>query len=127
MRLTTGLWGLLLPLTGTAGAADLYKWKDANGVTHYSESPPSGQKFEARRIDARGTVGLSEEETPAAREPPRCTQARQNLKALSDSRPVMEDTDGDGKTRCQARRKPARSAAQLADAAVKAFCPQTGG
>jgi len=126
MRLTTGLFGLLL-LTGTAGAADLYKWKDANGVTHYSESPPSGQKFEARRIDARGTVGASDEETPAAPEPPRCTQARKNLKALSDTRPVMEDTDGDGKPDAKLDESQRETQRNLADASVKAFCPQTGG
>jgi len=125
MRLTTGLWGLLL-LTGAAGAADLYKWKDANGVTHYSESPPAGQKFEARRIDAHGGVGISED-TPAAAEPPRCTQARQNLKALSDSHPVMQDTDGDGKPDTRLDESQREAQRNLADAAVKAFCPQTDG
>ena len=125
MRLTTGLFGLLL-LTGTAGAADLYKWKDANGVTHYSESPPSGQKFEARRIDARGAVVADEEEAPEVKEAPRCTQARQNLKALSDSRPVMQDTDGDGKPDATLDESQRDDQRNLAEAALKAYCPQTG-
>ena len=125
MRLTTGLWGLLL-LTGAAGAADLYKWKDASGVTHYSESPPSGQKFEARRIDAHGGVAAGEDAT-AAKESPNCTQARQNLKALSDSRPVMQDTDGDGKADSKLDESQREAQRNLADASVKAYCPQAGG
>lgn len=126
MRLKTGLLGLCL-LAGTAGAADLYKWKDANGVTHYSESPPAGQKFEARRIDSRGGVGLAQEETSGAKESPQCIQARQNLKALSDSRPVMQDTDGDGKPDAKLDESQREAQRNLADAGVKAYCPQSGG
>ncbi|HYG05935.1 MAG TPA: DUF4124 domain-containing protein [Stenotrophomonas sp.] len=125
MRLTTGLWGLLL-LAGTAGAADLYKWKDANGVTHYSERPPSGQKYEARRIDNRGDLAVEETDAATPAEPPRCTQARQNLQALSSDRPVMQDTDGDGKPDAKLDDSQREVQRNLADAAVKAYCPAAG-
>ena len=29
-----------LAIYGSAGAADIYKWIDANGVTHYSDAAP---------------------------------------------------------------------------------------
>ena len=49
----------LLALAGAAsgavaGTGNLYKWKDANGVTQYSERPPTGQKYETRRITTSG-------------------------------------------------------------------------
>jgi Domain of unknown function (DUF4124) len=28
-------------MTGLAGAQQIYKWKDANGVTHFSQTPPA--------------------------------------------------------------------------------------
>ena len=126
MRSTTGLLGLLL-LAGTAGAADLYKWKDANGVTHYSESPPAGQKYESRRIDNAGAVGPAEDGEGAPKESPQCTQARQNLKTLSDNRPAMLDTDGDGKPDTPLDPDQREVQRNLADAAVKAYCPRNGG
>jgi hypothetical protein len=33
---------LLLGVALTAGAADVWRWKDANGVTHYSDQPVPG-------------------------------------------------------------------------------------
>ena len=34
------LSALLLSLLSNAGAAEVYKWRDANGVTRYSDTPP---------------------------------------------------------------------------------------
>jgi glutaredoxin len=34
-------WGLLLLLCTTAASAQIYRWKDANGVTHFSDTPPA--------------------------------------------------------------------------------------
>ncbi len=126
MRLKTGLLGLCL-LAGTAGAADLYKWKDANGVTHYSESPPPGQKYESRRIDTYGGLGPAEDPESPAKESPQCAQARENLKTLSDSRPAMIDSDGDGKPDTPLDADQREVQRNLADAAVKAYCPRNGG
>jgi len=125
MRYSTGLLGLLLLAAG-ASATDLYKWKDAQGVTHYSESPPSGQKYESRRIDNRGIVGAAEEAAPAA-ESPNCTTARANLKTLAGKGPVMKDTDGDGKGDAQLDDTERANQRELAEAAIKAYCPPAGG
>jgi len=35
-----------LALAGTASAAEIYKWVDENGTTHYSDSRPSGVKWQ---------------------------------------------------------------------------------
>lgn len=38
--------GLLLALSSTAMAAQVYKWVDAQGVTHFGAQPPQGQQVE---------------------------------------------------------------------------------
>lgn len=43
---------LAIVLYGTTAAADMYKWVDGNGVTHYSQLPPDG--VEAEIIEQRG-------------------------------------------------------------------------
>jgi hypothetical protein len=43
MRRIILLSSLLLALCGGATAEQVYKWVDAQGVTHYSKLPPSGQ------------------------------------------------------------------------------------
>ncbi|WP_343123704.1 DUF4124 domain-containing protein, partial [Xanthomonas translucens] len=47
MRALTRLCCLcLLTASGVAGATTLYQWKDAQGVTHYSQSPPADGKYQ---------------------------------------------------------------------------------
>lgn len=124
MRALTRLCCLsLLAASGAAGAATLYQWKDAQGVTHYSESPPPGGKYQARRVDSRG--GAPAETTSAApAESANCLGARKNLDILSKPGKVMTDNDGDGKpdTELDDTQRAAQKA--LAEAAVKAYCPQ---
>ncbi|RBC99835.1 DUF4124 domain-containing protein, partial [Xanthomonas oryzae pv. oryzae] len=51
MQLSSGLCALLMLVSAAAGATDIYKWKDAKSVTHYTETPPpTGQRYEARQI-----------------------------------------------------------------------------
>ena len=126
MRLSTGLCGLLLFASASAGASDLYKWKDANGVTHYTETPPpTGQRYEARRIDSSGGLATAEAE-PATPEAPRCVDARKNLKVLAEAKQVMQDTDGDGKGDTPLEESQRGAQRDLAEAAVKAYCPPPG-
>lgn len=46
MRLTVLASGLALALCGNAMAAQVYKWVDAQGVTHFGAQPPQGQQVE---------------------------------------------------------------------------------
>lgn len=50
--------------------AQAYKWKDAQGITHYADSPPAGQKYE--RIKTSGTA---EAPAPASTAPKQPTAA----------------------------------------------------
>lgn len=47
MRLTIAAGALALALNGSAMAAQIYKWVDAEGITHFGAQPPSGQVAEA--------------------------------------------------------------------------------
>lgn len=50
-----GLAALLFALlSSTAVAAKLYKWTDANGQTHYSQTPPPDRAIDYRTSDIRG-------------------------------------------------------------------------
>ncbi len=46
MQLTVLASGLALALCGNAMAAQVYKWVDAQGVTHFGAQPPQGQQVE---------------------------------------------------------------------------------
>jgi hypothetical protein len=54
MRLRFALVPLWICLIGTA-AAQIYKWVDERGVTHYGEHPPQGQT--ARPVDTTPSTG----------------------------------------------------------------------
>ncbi len=43
MRRTTLIGGLLLAMSATAMASQVYTWVDEKGVTHFSEQPPNGR------------------------------------------------------------------------------------
>ncbi len=114
----------LLVLAGactTALAGKIYQWKDAKGVTHYSDSPPPEGKAQDRQIDNRG------EPVPTAVagksvENPTCTTAKRNLQVLAGQGPVQEDTDGDGKPDKPLTEDDRGAQRSLAEAAVKAYC-----
>ena len=109
-------------LCTSADAQNVYQWRDAKGVTHSSDKPPVGQKYETRRIDERGHT-VEADPAEVAPPSPQCITARQNLSLLSSGVQVQQDTDGDGKP--DATLSPEDRAAQknLAEAAVKAYCP----
>jgi hypothetical protein len=103
-------------LLGTAHAQTVYSWKDAKGVTHYSDAPPPKQagKAAVRTISvpaapaaaptvaasapaAASTAAAAARNANEAAGQARCAQARANLTALQGTAPVGPDTDGDGK------------------------------
>ena len=120
MRALSRLSGLLLLASATASAGTVYKWKDANGVTQYSEKPPAGQKYEARQVENGDP--LPRETAAAPAENKACTDARGNLTLLNGPGKVMQDADGDG-TADTALTDEQRSAQKtLAEAAIQAYC-----
>ncbi len=119
---------LLLLATGLctgAMASNVYQWKDSKGVTHSSDKPPAGQKYDTRRIDGRvETVEAAQPDTAA--ESPQCASARHNLQLLGSGGPLQLDTDGDGKPDQTMTDEERASHTSLAEAAVKAYCPPAG-
>ncbi|CAD0351458.1 DUF4124 domain-containing protein [Xanthomonas hortorum] len=123
MQLSSGLCALLMLVSAGAGATDLYKWKDAKSVTHYTETPPpSGQRYESRRIDARsGTAAIAAPET-AAPESTDCLTARRNLELLSGTGEVTMGAGADGKPGTPLDPDARTAQRNLAEAAAKAYC-----
>ncbi|EEF93670.1 hypothetical protein CATMIT_01698, partial [Catenibacterium mitsuokai DSM 15897] len=95
-----------------AAATDLYQWKDAQGVTHYSDSPPPGQsgsgQVKNRVIRNKTGTATQTASVTAPGESAPCVNARANLKQLQSSAQVGVDSNGDGQARQRARRAAAR-------------------
>lgn len=113
---------LLLLASASASAGTVYKWKDANGVTQYSEKPPTGQKAEERKIQTRDPAGRAAAAEPAAAESADCTTARTNLSLLNGKGAVLQDTNGDGKPDTPLDDGQREAQKTLAEAGIKAYC-----
>lgn len=60
---------LLCCVALSAGAAEIWRWKDANGVVHYSDQPMPGAERMGLSIPAPGTPGAEQAaDTPPAAE-----------------------------------------------------------
>lgn len=104
----------------SASAADpVFKWKDAQGHSHYSQSPPQGIKYEtiaASGAPVDGSITSTEsaqsansaaqpehgaanaESTPAQKQRTKlCETARANAVTLKSNATVIGDVNGDGK------------------------------
>lgn len=114
--------GLLFPSGSTLADDAVYKWRDDDGVIHYSARPPEGIDYEIVGVDTRddgeATEAADDSEAapePAAAEPPeqpemaraepdpelvaeRCRQARQNMENLTQ-RPNIVVRGDDGEQR----------------------------
>ncbi len=113
----------LICLSASAVAQEVYQWKDANGVTHYSQTPPDrGQQYQQRAITDRGaTLPQAVSQTGAVQESPQCTAAKANLEVLKGSGPVRE-ADAEGKPGRELSAGERTSQTDLANAAIKAYC-----
>jgi hypothetical protein len=127
---------LLAPLA----AAQVYKWTDASGTVHYSETPPAqGTKYE--KVTTTGTVeplaAPAPSETAGSRETPAepakpvadtpenrskmCGALKSNLAALQGGGPVVMQQDGKTVALDDAQRKQQIVAAQTQ---YDQFCQQ---
>ena len=130
--LRPALFTLLLLAAGSAGA-QAYKWTDASGTVHYSESaPPAGTKYS--RVTLSGSVepiaapapaaepGTNEgqmndqpaapmEDTPENRSK-LCASLKSNLDTLRGSGPVVMEQGSQPKALNDAERKQQLDAAQ---------------
>ena len=117
MRLTILAGGLLLALSSSIMAGQVYKWVDAKGVTHFGAQPPQGQpaetlntavappqpavtesatleqsgESEQRDIDRKVKQQVAEQEAERQRY---CTTLRTNLAQLQNNPRVRVEEEG---------------------------------
>lgn len=96
MRILIILCALLA--CATAGAGDVYKWKDKDGRVHYGDKPKTG---EAEEIMAAPESDSGEPSAAAAENAAREAQCKEKKTQLAAWRraPTMSEVDNLGKTR----------------------------
>lgn len=112
-----------------AAAQTVYKWKDARGVTHYSEKPPASGSYSTQEA-VRDPVAQATPTASAERSgpDPRCTTARNNLATLQGDNAVQMDSDGDGKPDKTLSDAERNGQIELARSTLKAYnCSEDGG
>jgi len=123
----------LLIAAAPLAASEVYSWKDARGVTHYSQTPPpAGTRFEVRNVSAGGTASTPAPSAPAAApaataatanaggDTSQCELARTNVAALRGEGAVQQ-LGADGTPRELGANERADQLA-LSEAAVRAYC-----
>lgn len=124
MRLSACLILSALLASPLACAQSMYQWKDAQGVTHYSDVPPPKSSLKGKQInaaDAMSRAGDSAGAPAAPTENAQCSNARLNQKILANAAPVRQ-MGADGKPGAVLNDSERASQRELADAAVKAYC-----
>lgn len=134
-------FGLLAAVAATAGhsADKVYKWKDANGIVHFSDAPPpKGTDFNNVRIVNQST-GITQSEptapaTPAAdatadakpnasNNAARCENAQRRIAILSSLNPVTVQREGKVVELTQEERNAEMA---ISRATADSLCPKAG-
>ena len=111
-----------LALAGSAIAQQkVYQWKDAQGRTHYSSSPPASGKYTIR---GQATAPATPVAGTAAAKPEsaQCATARSNLATLRGNSNVRIDSDGDGQPDRQLSAEEHAAQVKLAESYLGANC-----
>jgi hypothetical protein len=110
----------LLVLALPALAGEVYQWKDAKGVTHYSDAPPPDTAYKNRVV--KQNVPAPAQAAAAPAEDPRCATARTNLERLKGNGPVGLDANGDGQPDTEMTATERAQQVQLAELTLKTNC-----
>ena len=115
---------LALTVAAAPAAAQqrVYQWKDAKGVTHYTDVPPPGRA--TRPATSRSRTASRWRASAKQPESEQCTKARGNVARLQAGGPIGIDTNGDGKPDRNMGADEHKAQLELNQAAVKAFCMQ---
>ena len=130
---------------GVASAGDVYQWKDAKGISHYSNTPPPSGAYKTRVVHsddtpaaapAAATASAAPSPTPSPTpatapaaeanpgEDPGCAIARKDIELLQAQAPVLMDSDGDGKPDKILTDEDRAKHLQVAQSALKGRCAQ---
>ncbi len=92
MRIALACLLACLACMAQAQSNGVYKWKDANGASHYSVTPPPSGRFD--NVEANASARVAAPAKPDAR----CAEARANAERIKNSAgEVGPDANGDGK------------------------------
>ena len=94
--LSTALLAASVLAAATASAGEVYQWKDANGVTHYSQTPPAQGKFQQRTITQHVSAAAPAQPTAERAVSPQCATAQRNIELLQGGSRLQVDSNGDG-------------------------------
>jgi hypothetical protein len=130
---------LLLAGTALAQSGKVYQWKDAKGVTHYSDAPPPKGQFETLQV--AGDAGPVPAASPATAATPavplpapapvskgeqvamaNCATARSNLERLKAGGDIGLDRDGDGKPDAPLGAEDVAKQTELAQGNINRYC-----
>ena len=121
--------GLALVFSASASAAlaadEVYQWKDANGVTHYSQTPPQGVSYKSRTIYHRPPSDVAGA-TAATAESSSCTNARKNIELLQSGMKLQMDSDGDGAPDRDLADAERQEQLEMAQLVMRTSCEQGG-
>ena len=92
VKMVPAAFGLALLLAGAAANAQIYKWVDAKGVTHYSDTPPASKQAEVKAYGGKSAtlVPLPYELARAARAAPVTLYTIAKCKACDDGRAMLK-------------------------------------
>lgn len=112
---------VLVLASASAQAGGIYQWKDAKGVTHYTDTPPTND-YKQRNI--HNTDPDQPAATAAAKpaENPACATARGNIELLNGKQALQVDSDGDGKPDKTLGDADRANQLALAEATLKTSC-----
>ena len=117
MRLALACLLACAALTAQAQSNGVYKWKDAKGVTHYSDTPPPDGRYGNVKPDAAARVAAE------AKVDPRCATARANIAQLKSGRTdIGLDADRDGKPDKPLDEAQRADQLRMAEASERTFC-----
>jgi len=113
-----------LPATAQDKSGELYQWKDAKGVTHYADAPPTAGQYQSRTIQHRDGTPAPTTPQPAATTAAsaNCSLARTNLERLQAGGDIGLDADGDGKPDAPLSAEERTRQTHLAEANIKNYC-----
>lgn len=103
----------------------VYQWKDAKGVTHFADAPPS-QTYKKRDINSRSGTATEAVESKKSAKDVSCDNSRANLATLRGAGPVGIDNNGDGKVDGNMTADQRADQVALNEAMLKANCSAPG-
>ena len=122
---------------GAAQAADVYRWVDEAGVTHYADAPPNNKQYQRVNVrtgsvetdtapadaDAESTEAVqSEAQAAAAARAERCRIAKQNLESLRSGFAMIPEEDGQPRRLTE---EEMQQQLELNQTAVEQSCPSS--